>query len=372
MAAGLPAQWEDRHRLWNTALPGPGHGSPVIAGEKVFVTCGDEKTAARLALCFAARDGRLLWQRAFGGEKHRKHEDNGFASATPAVDGSHLYLTWANPREYLVVCLDHDGHEVWRTDLGPYRSGHGSGASPIVHDDLLIVPDQQDGTSRLLAFDRRSGKPRWEVPRRSRASYATPCIHAPADAPVQLVVTSYEHGVSSIDPKTGKLLWELDVFDKGHVETAIASPVVAGDLIYASCGWLGVRQEVVAVRAAGNSGRKIFALDRSAPLCTTPLVHDGLLYLWSERGIVTCADAATGAVHWRERVSGTYYSSPLALGEFIGNVSREGEFVVVAAGKRFALLAANPLGAGSHSTPAVSGGRLFIRTFTHLVCVGRR
>ncbi len=370
-----PAEWTERDYTWKAPLAGTGHSSPVLWSERVFVTSGDDKTGTRFVTCLRADTGERLWQREFPGEKHRKHEDNSFASATPALDERHLYVTWASAREYLVVALDHAGTEVWRTDLGPFRSGHGGGASPICHEGLVIVPNDQDGTGALLGLERATGKVRWRVARKSRASYSTPCVYQPPGQPAQLIFTSYEHGVSSVDPQTGKVHWELDVFDKRHIETAIGSPIVAGDLLLASCGWLSVREEVIAVRPPGAAGsaQKVYCLDRSAPLCTTPVMKDGLVFLWSDRGIATCADAGTGEVHWRERVAGTFYSSPICLGDQLCNVSREGDFVVLAAARRFDVLARNPLGEGSHSTPAVAGGCLYVRTFTHLVCLaGKR
>jgi outer membrane protein assembly factor BamB len=164
------------------------------------------------------------------------------------------------------------------------------------------------------------------------------------------------------------------VFDKRHIETPIGSPVVAGDLVLGTCGWLGVRQEVVAVRPGSadekTKAAEVYRLDRSAPLCTTPLVQGDLLFLWSDGGMVTCADVQTGKVHWRERVPGSYYSSPVCVGERLYGVSRDGEVVVLAASKRFEVLARNPLGEGSHSTPAVADGRLYVRTFSHLISIG--
>jgi outer membrane protein assembly factor BamB len=337
------------------------------------VCSSDEKTGTRFVTCFDAATGARLWQRDIPGEKHRKHEDNSFASATPAVNEHHLYIAWPSAKEYLVVALDHAGNEVWRADLGPYRSGHGGGASPITHAGIVLVPNDQDGPGALLGLEGASGKVRWRVARKSRAAYSTPCLYQLPGGPAQAIFTSYEHGVSSIDPRTGKINWELDVFDKRHIETPIGSPVVAGDLILATCGWLGVRQEVVAVKAPPpgppSPAQKLYCLDRSAPLCTTPLVKDGLVFLWSDRGIVTCADARTGETYWRERVAGSYYSSPIALGPHLVNVSREGDLVVLAAGKHFDELARHPLGEGSHSTPAVAGRRLYVRTYTQLICI---
>jgi outer membrane protein assembly factor BamB len=372
-ATTVPAQWTEQECRWKIRLPGPGHSSPVVRGSRIFVTCADEQTGTRIVLSYSVDDGRRLWQRDFGGEKHRKHEDNSFASATPAIDERHLYVAWANAKEYLVAALTHDGQEVWRTDLGTFRAGHGFGASPIVHADIVVVPNDQDGTSTLIGLDRDTGKVRWQVPRKSKSTYSTPCVYQRPGRPAALIFTNYEHGVTSIDPATGRLNWELDVFDKKHIETAIPSPIVADELVLASCGWLGVRQEVVAVQppAKGEgSAHKVYCLDRAAPLCTTPLAKDGLVFLWSDRGIVSCADARTGEVYWRERVAGSFYSSPICMGEQLCNVSREGDFVVLAAGKRFELLATNRLSEGSHSTPAVAGGRLYVRTFRHLLCVG--
>src|SRR5207248_1459995 len=124
--------------------------------------------------------------------------------------------------------------------------GHGFGPSPVVHDGLVVVPNDQDGQGFLVGLERDTGKPRWKVPRKSRATYTTPCVHAPEGRPAELIFSNYEHGLTAVDPKTGAKNWELDVFDKGHLETGIGSPVVAGGLVLGTCGWLGVRQEVIA------------------------------------------------------------------------------------------------------------------------------
>jgi outer membrane protein assembly factor BamB len=376
IATTMPLRWTQRDYHWKVALPGVGHSSPVVWGQNIFVTSAEEDTGKRLLLCLRARDGERLWTREFAGERHGKHQDNSFASATPAVDESRVYVSWGGPKEYLVVALDHEGKELWRTDVGSYRSGHGFGPSPIVHDDLLVVPNDQDGTSALLGLDCATGKVRWKVPRKSKSSYATPCVYQPAGRPAELIFTSYEHGITSIDPKTGAVNWEADVFDKRHAETPIGSPIVAGDLLLGTCGWLGVRQEVVAVRPRYDgpkaSATEVYRIDRTAPLCTTPVVQGDLLFLWSDGGMVTCADVRTGEVHWRERVGGSYYSSPVCVGDRLCGVSREGDVVLLAAAKRFQLLARNSLGEATHSTPAVAGGRVYFRTFSHLICLGEK
>jgi outer membrane protein assembly factor BamB len=373
--ADLPARWDEKDINWKVKLAGVGHSSPVLAGDRIFITSGDEKTGRRIVECLAVEDGKVLWSRTFPGPTHRKHRDNSYASATPAVDGRHVYLCWGSPEDFLVVALDHDGKEVWRTDLGPYKGGHGFGASPVVAEGVVVVPNDQAGMSSLVGLDAGTGEQVWKVPRKSKAAYGTPCILRREGAGAEAIFTSWEHGVTAVEVKTGKVTWEADVFAKGHVETPIGSPVLAGGLVLATCGWLGVRQEVVAVRPpAAGKGRAevVYTLDRSAPLCTTPLVVGGLVFLWSDGGTVTCADAATGKVHWRRRVPGSYYSSPVCVGGKLYNVSRQGDVVVLAAAKSYRLLARNRLDEGSHSTPAVAGGRMYVRTFGHLISVGGR
>lgn len=372
-SATIPAQWTDKDYNWKVPLPGGGHSSPVLWGERIFLTSAEEKTGKRLVICLKAADGSRLWTKEVAGERHGKHEDNSFASATPTVDDKYVYVCWATPKEYLVQALDHDGAEAWRVDLGPYRSGHGFGSSPIVVDGLVVVANDQDGQSTLVGLERDTGKERWRLPRKTKASYATPCVFQPKGRPAELIFTSYEQGISSIDPKTGRSNWELDVFSKGHVETPIGSPVVAGDLVLGTCGWMGVKKEVVAVRPGrprGGDKDAVYRIDRAAPLCTTPLVKDDLLFLWSDEGMVSCASATTGELFWRERVPGTYYSSPVCVGPHLFNVSRQGDVLALATGKRFEQLGRNRLGEGSHSTPAVAGGRMYVRTFGHLVSIG--
>jgi outer membrane protein assembly factor BamB len=189
-----------------------------------------------------------------------------------------------------------------------------------------------------------------------------------------LIFVCWEHGITSVDPATGRVNWERDVFTKGHMETTIASPIVAGDLILGISGWLGVNYEVVAVHAPGreDKGAHVYRLDKVAPLVPTPVVKDDLLFLWNDRGVISCAHAGTGEIHWRERVAGTFYGSPVCAGKNLYCMSREGEVVVVAASRRFELLARNALGEGSHSTPAVANSAMYLRTFSHLVAIGRQ
>jgi len=367
--------WTQNDRLWKTRIPGKGHSSPVLWGERLFVTSGDVHNGQRLILCLDRKDGRTLWSQSYAAVKHRQHEDNSWASGTPAVDERHVYVPFACPQDYLIVALDHAGQEKWRVDLGPFQSGHGFGVSLIVHDGLVIVPFEHEGKSSIVALDRDTGKARWQRARKSKTTYSTPCVYQSKGQAAQLIFGNYEHGVTSVDPKTGTLNWEIDVFDKGHIETSIASPVVAGDLVIGCSGWLGVKKEVIAIRPPRTGGKPetAYKITRGSPLVPTPLVKNELLFLWEDDGIVTCADARTGKSHWQERVEGSFYASPICAGERLINVTRAGELITLAADKKFAELDRFDLGEGSFATPAMVGNVLYMRTFTHMLAfVGKR
>lgn len=372
-AQDVPTAWTGQDVRWKVKLAGMGHSSPVVWGSRLFVTSAAPDAGNGIVQCLDTADGKELWTRNFPVAKHRHHEHNSLASATPAVDDRHVYLVWASPQHYLVVALYHDGREHWRVNLGGFKSGHGFGVSPVVVDDVVIIANEQEGESSVCALERDTGTVRWRLPRQSRTTYATPCVWAPPGQPAQVIFVSYEHGITSVDPRRGGVLWDMDVFDKRHMETSIASPIVAGNLIIGASGWLGVRKEVIAVRPGVNGAPAVrsYQLTKGMPLVPTPLVKDDLLILWGDEGVVTCADASTGTIHWHERVPGTYYSSPICAGTHFYNVSRAGEVIVLKAARTFQHVATNPLGEGSHSTPAVSGNTLYIRTFTHLTAIGR-
>lgn len=362
------ATWTDADRLWKVKLPGKGHASPVLWGDRLFITSGDAKAEQRVVHCLNSKNGRTLWSRHVPVAKHGQHPDNSFASGTPAVDEKRVYVPWASPNDYLVVAFDHAGAEAWRVDLGPFRSGHGFGVSLIVHDGLVIVPHEHEGKSAIVALDCDTGKIRWQTPRRSKTTYATPCLLHAKNQPAQLIFANYEHGITSIDPKTGSTNWEIDVFDKGHLETSIASPIVAGDLIIGCSGWLGVKMEVIAVRPPAGRGQAevAYRLSRGAPLVPTPLVKDDCLFLWNDDGVVACADVRTGKLHWQERIDGKFYASPVCAGGRLINVTRGGEIVSVAAGKQFKEFDRFALGENSYATPAIAGDVLYVRTFHHV------
>lgn len=366
----VPAQWSNDDYNWKTELPGVGHSSPAIWNRRVFVTSAVDGGRQRIVLCLSTVDGRILWSRRFQSTPHRKHARNSFASPSPAVDAERVYVSWSAPEELTLMALSHDGQVVWRRNLGPYKSQHSCGTSPIRFGDLVILGNDQDGQSSLVAVDARTGEDRWRVPRRSeRVAYSTPAVYEADDGP-QLIFNSGAHGISSIDPQTGRTLWELDVFDK----RTVSSPVVAGDLIVGTCGSGGGGNYLIALepgsRDAVRPPKVRYKIKRNAPYVPTPLAYENRLYLWADNGVVSCLRLDDGKLVWRKRVGGTYSGSPICVAGRLYAISDEGDVVVLATGEKFQLLGKNSLGEPSRSTPAVADGTLYLRTYSHLFSVG--
>jgi outer membrane protein assembly factor BamB len=342
----------------------------VLWGEKLFVTSGESQSGKRIVLCLNAADGRTLWKRELDGAAYKMHKRNSVATGTPTVDAERLYMSWATPDRHTILAMDHQGKTEWEADLGPVKAGHGFGISPIRFDDLVIAGNDQDGGGSLVALDCRTGTIRWQVPRKSgNATYATPCVHQPHGRPAELIFTNWQHGITSVDPKTGKVNWELVCFDPTRPERAIASPVMAGDLILGTCGFVSAQKHFVAVRP-GNQPKEVWRVEKAVSYLPTPLVKGDRVFLCSEQGIASCLEASTGKLIWQERVGGSYSGSPVCAGDRIYCVADDGEVIVLAASDRFELLGRGSLGEPTQSTPAIAGGRIYFRTKAHLMSLG--
>ena len=389
-ATTVPVKWTEADYNWKVALPGIGHSSPVLWGSRIFLTSADAEGAKRLILCLDAADGRVLWQREYPLKAYEQNQNNCFASSTPAADADAVYLTWTTPEEVTLLALDHAGAEKWRRSLGPFIAKHGSGTSPIVFEDLVVLAnDQEDlnrmlmpgakagqkravGTSFLVAVDRKTGQTRWQTERRTGlAAYSTPCVYTPDGGQPELIFTSTAHGVTAVDPRTGNVNWEVgDVFK----DRCVGSPVFAPGLVLAGYGY-GTRGTLyVAVRPGsrekGVAAAVAYELAKPVPLVPTPIVKDGRLFFWHDDGMVACLKVSTGEGVWRERAGGSFYGSPVWVNGRLYCIARNGDVVVLAASDTFEALARVPLGSQCFTTPAVAGGVMYLRTVSHLYSLG--
>jgi outer membrane protein assembly factor BamB len=371
-AAGIPTTWTAKDYRWRVELPGIGHSSPVVWGDRLYVTSADERNATRTVLCLKTTDGSEVWKRSFPARTHHKNKLNGYAASTPVVDQDRVYITWAGPDEYIVLALNRaTGEDVWRQNLGPFEAQHGFGASAIMVDGLLIVPHEHDGKSSIVAIEGATGKTRWTAPRRTeKAGYATPMLYQPQGGSTQIILISWAHGVASIDPASGKANWELTVLK----HRTVGSPIVAAGLIFAQCGEGSGGKQMFAV-TPGDPAKKIepkvaYEIKDSLPYAVTPVAYKNLVFLWNDQGVVTCLDAPTGKMLWRERVGGKYFGSPVRVGDRLYCMSCEGEMVVLAAADHYQLLGRINLEEPSQATPAVADGVMYLRTRSHLMAIG--
>jgi outer membrane protein assembly factor BamB len=379
-ARTIPVKWSVQDYNWEIELPGRGHSSPVVWDDKVFVTSADEKGLKGTLLCVSASDGRELWRKEYRLNKVEMNTLNSYASATPALDAEHVYLFWPGMEETTLAALTHDGREVWTIKLPGIHARHGVGSSPIVCGEHVIITREQDQKSGddvasvWLAVDRRTGQTRWryEHPENANGSYSTPCTYRGRGGREQLLFTSNSHGIAALDPATGGLLWKTPEALPARV---VSSPVIAGGLIVATCGQGGRGVRLAAVKppesGASAPATEVYGLERGiVSYVPTAVVHDGLLFLFHDQGTVSCLRAATGEVLWSEKPAGRYYGSPVCVDGRLYCITIDGDVVVLQAGPKYELLAANPLGEKSHATPAVADERMYLRTYSHLISIG--
>jgi outer membrane protein assembly factor BamB len=374
-AKGLPVKWSPADYRWRVKLPGDGDGQPVFWGDKIFVLGQQSQGQERHLVCLQREDGKELWVKKYPLNTYKLGRSRTWSLSTPAVDKDRVYACLVDPQQFLVKAWDHAGKELWSVNLGPFKSQHGHGASPIVYEDKLIVPNDQDGPSFVIALDVKTGKAVWKCPRRPEeqgTAYATPYVHMTNGGKPELLLTSQAHGISSIDPKTGALNWEAKVFDK----RAVSCAVVCGSLVFGTCGSGGGGMYLAAVKLGGRgdvtTSHQVYTLkDKdTAPYVPTPIALGDRLFMISDSGFASCVEASTGKIVWRERVGGGYFASPILADGKLYCSSKEGEVAVWEAADQFKLLAKNPIGEGSHTSPCVDGDRLYFKTFNHLVCVG--
>jgi len=378
-AKNIPVKWTQKDYNWKVSLPGGGHSSPVLWGDKVFVTSSDQKTDYGYLLALRASDGKILWQKQYSLASYRPNPRNSYAAATPAVDVDYVYVLWPTPTETILIALDHEGEEIWKRTFEGVYCQHGAGGSPIVFDDIVVFTHEhekstKDARSAWIAVDRKTGRIRWELERQTgpKTSYSTPCLYSPQTDTTQLIFTSNSHGITGVNPRKGTVIWEAESVLPARV---VSSPVIAGQLLIGSCGDGSRGKCLVAVNPVANGESfkpaEAYIVDSStAPYVPTSLANEGLLFTFHDTGYVSCLRSATGEQLWREKPAGKFFGSPVWVSGKLYCITTAGEVVVIRAASTYELLAVNPLGERSHATPAVAYGKIYLRTFSNLISIG--
>jgi outer membrane protein assembly factor BamB len=388
---------------WKAKVPGLGWSSPIVWGNRVFVTTainsgedeeptpglyfGGERPApeskhAWQVHCLELSSGKTLWQKTVheGVPAHGRHLKNTFASETPVTDGERVYAYFGNVG---LFAFDLDGNPQWsrKFDAVKTRYGWGTAASPVAHDGVLYVINDNDDRSYLAALNAASGETLWESAREDeKSNWSTPFVWRNRDRTE--IVTTGTGKVRSYDLK-GNVLWTLG----GLSSITVPVPFAAEGLLYLCSGYVGDAKRPLFAIKPGASGDISLADDeqhsnefiawsdpKAAPYMPTPVLHDGRLYVLLDRGMVSCFDAATGRQHYdRERLPGIgkFTASPWIANDRLFCLSESGETVAVECGDTFKVLGSNPLGEMCMATPAIAGYRLIVRGKDTVFCVRR-
>ncbi len=379
---GLPVKWGDRENLvWKVDLPGPGASSPVLVGDRVFVTCytgygvseqdrGELADLRRHLLCVDRKAGKVLWDKEV---KARLPESpfggflalHGYASSTPAVDGERVYVFHGKSG---VFAYDFEGKEIWQADVGDGKHGWGSGTSPLLYKDFVIINAGVE-SGALVALNKKTGKQEWKTPG-MRSCWASPVlVDVPGGKPE--VVLSCPNTVRGFDPDTGKELWTCD----GIPESYLCPTVVSRDgIVYA----IGARaHNALAVKAGGKGNvtkdNRLWTA-RFGTNVNSPAVQGDYLYWTDDGGTAYCLRTKDGEKVYQERLGGGVYASVTVADGKLYIVSRKGETFVLAAGPKFEILAKNSFSDDStwNASPAISQGQLFLRSNKALYCIGKK
>lgn len=411
-----PLEWDVRsgHNVqWKREIPGLGHSSPVVWGNRVFLTTAisddpdfifrtgmdpaidrrtDRSRQRWRVYAFDRESGQVAWMREplSGPPNVERHPKNSYATATPATDGEHVVVLLSTGNLY---GYDFDGEPLWSVDLGPINAGasydvtysFGAASSPIIWQDLAIVQVDRQEDSFIAAFDVHSGEQVWRTARNVISSFSTPTIHVGADR-IELVANGAE-SMRGYDARTGEELWRLSSRPADRptgpsepwLWATISTPTSYGDLLFVYTVYqrdhplFAVREGAdgdISLRSDERSNAHVaWRLRRDGPFISTPLAYRGLLYVVSPTGILNVFDADSGERVYRRRIGdrgGAYSSSPVAADGRIYVASEDGDVFVLAAGPEYDLLAANSMDEVCLATPAISEGQIFIRTRRHL------
>lgn len=366
---GLPLTWSEKENVkWKVPLENQGNSTPVIWGDKIFLTQAHKDGVVRSLICFARADGAKLWQQDVPyDEKERNWNPSWYCNASPAIDGERVVVSFGSAGMY---CYDFEGKELWkRTDLGKWEHAFGNSASPVLYGDLVIQwcgPNEKAGRNFLLAVNKKTGETVWEHDEKA-GSWGTPTL-IKMEGRDQLLLSTVPH-LKGFDPQSGNELWVCE----GLTKYAYTSPLAAGGYAVAMSGYGGAAFAVKLGGSGNITADRLWHHPENTQRVGSGMIIDDHVYIVEENGIPKCFDLRSGEQVWKfdKRPSGssTWGSMVHAEGRLYV-LMRDGSTVVFAAKPEYELLASNSLrGESTNSSLAISRGQIFIRTFKNLYCI---
>lgn len=370
LETNVPIYWNANSNIaWKTELPGAGHASPIVFGDRIFTVSAAADTQERLLLCLDRKTGELLWkQKVLSAPFEQKHELNSFASSTPATDGERIYVSFLDRDHMFAAAYDFQGKELWNNRPGPFSSMHGFCSSPLIYRDKVILNGDHDGASYIVALSRADGRMIWKTARENHTrSYCAPLIREMAGR--QQMVLSGDKSVASYDPDEGERRWVID----GPTEQFVASPVYSEKtgLVYITGGFPA--HHILAIRPNGTGNvtgtHIVWRTTKGAAYVPSPIIAGDYFLVVSDSGVAYCFEAANGNVAWTERL-GVEHASLVSAEGRVYFLNDRGVMNVVKPGPQFVRLAENDLGESFFASPAISRGQIFLRGEKHLFCIG--
>jgi outer membrane protein assembly factor BamB len=378
----LPLKWNGTENVaWKTAIPGEGWSSPIVHGDRVFVTSTTKEGTSCHVICIDRRTGKIRWNTKVGEQKtSKKRRENSYATPTPTTDGQLVFSVFSSGK---IVAVDFEGKVAWTNHDVKFYGHHGLAASSILYKDLLIMPfdGSSDGKNNrvgwkipwteavLLALDTKTGKMRWRGIRGpSRLGHVTPTVLR-ENGKAQIISGSGDT-VQGHDPVTGKIVWTI--YSKGE---GVTPSVLVGDGVVFSCsGFEAPTIRVIRTGGVGDITKTHMAWEqkKGVPSLASMLYVKPHLYSVTDAGVVTCFAAKTGNIVWQERIGGKHSSAPVYADGHIYFLSEaEGESVILKAGDKFKVVGRNRIDEKCKAMIAISQGQLFIRSEKNLLCIGK-
>ena len=403
----VPIKWDieqSENILWKTYIPGLGHSSPIVWGNRIFVTTavkdkggsslkvglyGDVKSVKEenifnwYVYCIDRKNGNILWERLSytGKPKVKRHPKASHSSSTPCTDGNYIVAFFGSEGMY---CYDMEGNLIWEKDLGELDWGFfrspsaqwGGGSSPVIHQQIVFIQCDVQKNSFIAAFDLKDGSRVWKTARDEVPTWGTPTVYEGREHS-QIIVNGFKH-IGGYDISTGKEIWKM----RGGGDIPIPTPIVAHDLIYITNAHGGM-SPIYAIRLSAKGDISLdqnessnddieWSYKKDGNYIPTPIVYDDYLYCCSQKGEMSCIEARTGKLLYRENLGSSSVAvsaSPVAADGKIYCTAENGDIYIVEAGSEFILTGINKMNETCMATPAISRGTLFFRTRQHLVAI---